>query len=204
MSIKRYSLGVTLIELVVAMAIIGIIATGVVAMMNKSSAGADPARRKQALLIAEGLMDEVLSAHYTFCDPSDDNASQALAAATGPGNCSTTVEVTGPEAGNARPFDNVNDYGPNFSFTNAAGQVLDANGNPMTPGGYAATVAINPVLPSAARLGPPLPAATGIVSDATSGNMNAILITVTVTYGTAVGDFITLDAYRTRYAPRDF
>lgn len=204
MSTKRYALGVTLIELVVAMAIIGIIATGVAVMMNKSSAGADPVRRKQALLIAEGLMDEVLSAHYTFCDPLDDNAGRALGAALGTDNCSTTVEVIGPEAGNARPFDNVNDYGPSFSFTNGTGQVVDANGNAMTSGGYTATVAINPVLPVAARLGPPLPAATGIFSDATPGNMNAILITVTVTYGTAGGDFIRLDAYRTRYAPRDF
>jgi MSHA pilin protein MshD len=200
---RRSAAGVTLIELIVAMVIVGVIATASIAMMRSSAtAGIDPARRKQALLIAEGLMDEVLSAHFTYCDPGDDTAASAGAAVIGGGNCTAILEQLGPEAGNARPFDNVNDYGPNFSFVNGAGAVIDANGAVATPNGYGATVSINPVLVAADPLGPP--GALGITSNATAPGMNALLVTVTVTYGAGNADLVRLDSYRTRYAPNDF
>ena len=200
---KRHIAGVTLIELIVAMVIVGVIAAASVAMMRSfGAAGTDPARRKQALLIAEGLMDEVLSAHFTFCDPLDDTADTAGAASIGTGNCTSTVELIGPEAGNARPFDNVNDYGAAFSFVNGAGAVIDANGATVTPNGYGATVSINPVIAAADPLGPA--GALAITSNATGPGMNALLVTVTVTYGTGNSDLVRLDSYRTRYAPNDF
>ena len=202
---KRYSSGVTLVELIIAMVIIGVVSVGVVVATRTSSANADPIRRKQALLIAEGLMDEVLTAHYTLCDPSDQTANSAqFAIIDATSGCTSTVEALGPEPGNVRPFDNVSDYGPNFSFINGVGEVLDANGQAMTPKGYTATVTVNPVIPAAQPLGPQPPAPNGVVSSAVPANMQAVLITVTVGYGTGPGDSIRLDAYRTRYAPRDF
>jgi MSHA pilin protein MshD len=143
-------------------------------------ASADPMRRKQALAIAEGLMEEVRLARFTFCDGNDPVAGLPT---TTVADCAIP-EGLGQEANNSRPFDNVSDYAGNYSN--------DAAGNAF-PAGYSATVAVVPD----ATLGP---AGARISSDATPANMNVLRITVTVTY--TGGDPVVLDGYRTRYAPR--
>lgn len=204
----RRQYGVTLVELVISMVIIGVAAAGILQLINlTASSSTDPIRRKQALLIAEGLMDEVLSGRFTFCEPTDANADRATVAALAavpPGvPCATTLEVLGPEAGNARPFDNVNDYyaAGSFSFNNGVGQLVNANGLVMPGIGYQASVTINPVIPNGASLGP---AAAPIISANTPPNMNALLITMRVRFGPRADDVVVLDAYRTRYAPTTF
>lgn len=162
-----------------------IIGIAVVSLLQVLGMGArsspDPMRRKQALAIAEGMMEEVRLARFTFCDGNDPAAE--LPATTTPAGCSIP-EGLGPEANNSRPFDNVNDYGGVYA-TDAAGNAL--------PAGYAATVVITPTV----TLGP---AGAQITSDATPNNMNVLLITVTVTYNGK--DPLVLDGYRLRYAPR--
>lgn len=199
MYIKRKASGVTLVELIIAMIIIGVVAVSLLQLFSKTfTSTTDPARRKQALLIAEGLMDEVMSAHFTFCDPSDPNAGTAA----GTNVCAAaTVEAMGPEAGNVRPFDNVNDYGPAFNFNNGAGAILDVNGFALALNGYAANLVVNPVLTAAQQFGT---APGQIISGSAPNAMQVLLITVTVSYGTAANDVVRLDAYRTRYAPNDF
>jgi MSHA pilin protein MshD len=197
--------GLSLIELVMFMVIMGIAAVTVLQMLNLSTkASAEPARRKQALLLAEALMEEVQQARFTFCDPSDPNAATATSAAVGaPGDttkCAATVEAFGPENGEKRPYNNVNDYvtasGPaQESFlsggllVDAAGTVMGGPGTPLT--GFTATVAMEP-----ATLGPTGMTVTG---DTTPANMEALHITINVGYGNGS---VTLDGYRTRYAPR--
>lgn len=62
--------GVTLIELIVFIVIVSVAVVGVLQALRMSSANsADPLRRKQALMIAEGLMEEVQLAKFTYCDP---------------------------------------------------------------------------------------------------------------------------------------
>src|SRR5690348_11494993 len=59
MSIKR-SLGVTLVELIVFMVLVGVAMAGVFAAFNTMTAGsADPEVRKQMVAIAESLMEEI-------------------------------------------------------------------------------------------------------------------------------------------------
>jgi prepilin-type N-terminal cleavage/methylation domain-containing protein len=60
-------------------------------------------------------MEEIQQAQFTVCDPADANAAIATDAnAAAPVGCaaSSTTEKRGPEAGNTRPYDNVNDYVP--------------------------------------------------------------------------------------------
>src|SRR5579885_2773651 len=95
---RRSSAGVTLIELVVFIVIVGVAMAGLFAAYNTITAGsADPQVRKQVLAIAESLMDEVQLMPFTFCDPND----PAAATATSTGDCAT-VEGIGPEGGETR------------------------------------------------------------------------------------------------------
>jgi len=195
MSTKRLSRqrGLSLIELIIFMVVMGIAATTVLQMMNiASKSSADPVRRKQALLLAESYMEEVQLARFTYCDPSDPNAATATSAAS----CSTP-EVMGPESGNSRPYDNVNDYnGANFS--DASGNLADVNGNAIDPvrlAGYSATVTVS----SGSGLGP---SGSTIIAVPADPVPSVLHIQIQVRYGTGANDFVKLDGYRTRYAPQ--
>ena len=170
--------GVTLIELIVFIVIVGVALTGMLTVLNLTArTGADPMIRKQMLAIAEGLMDEVAAQPFTWCDPNDPVAATAISAAA----CAT-LEAIGPEAGETRggavtPFDNVNDY------SGLAGITTNITGTAM-PGGYTAAITVAP-----SALGP----AASLVPAAAS-----LLITVTVSFN---NENLTIEGYRTRYAP---
>ncbi|MDP2267020.1 MAG: type II secretion system protein, partial [Thiobacillus sp.] len=105
--------GLSLIELLVFIVVVGVAVTGVVSVFSLNArSSADPVVRKQAVAIAESLLEEVLSKPYTYCDPDDANAETA----TSPADCATMPETAmAPEADETRysnltPYDNVNDY----------------------------------------------------------------------------------------------
>lgn len=182
--------GVTLVELLVFIVIVGIAVGGVLGVMNyTTSHGADPLRRKQALMVAESLMEEVQLAYFTYCDPSSPDADQATSAA----DCDIAEDwgQAGAEPANARPYDNINDYvaapGTPVAAFNAGASIADASGTPFEVNGMTATVAVAPA------------ALNGIGAAGTAADTPVLRITVTVAYD---GDSIVLDAYRTRYAPR--
>lgn len=202
--------GVSLIELVIFIVIVSVAVAGVLQMLSLSTRlSADPLRRKQALMLAESLLEEVELARMTYCDPADANAATATGAGTASGQCATTPEVPGFEANNSRPYDNVSDYiGPAgqvqlgvayAAFNNGNGQLVDAGGNTYGLSGYSATLMLSALDAAGGHaLGP---GGTAITSDATPANMNALKITVAVTYGANADDKVVLDGYRTRYAP---
>ncbi|WP_076591656.1 PilV family protein [Herminiimonas arsenitoxidans] len=168
--------GFTLIELVMFIVIVSIAVIGILQVMNVTTKNsADPQLRKQALSIAEALLEEVSLARFTFCDPADPNAETAANAAA----CAVP-EGVGPENGNVRPFDNVNDYVAAYGVAQPIA-IADVNaiGIPNLAN-YAATIKI--------------------VQQAFNGipATDSLLITVSVAYG---AETITLDGYRTRYAP---
>jgi len=177
--------GISLVELIVFIAVVGVGVAGVLAALNVATrSSADPMIQKQALAIAEALMEEVQLQPFTYCDPDDVNAATALDA-TG---CASTAEAMGPDGGETRtgdpPFDNVNDYqvggvgGPGLTVN----PVSDLTGATIPNlGGYSANVQV-----AAQALG-------AVPSTA------AVLITITVT-GPA-NTTIVLHGYRTRYAP---
>lgn len=180
--------GVTLVELIIFIMIVSIAVVGVLGVFRfTTSHSADPLLRKQALAIAESLMEEVQQAYFTYCDPTSDNADTAANTAA----CTTPEGwgQAGTEPVNGRPYDNVNDYvaaaGVATAAFNSGGQLVDAAGNAFG-GPYTATVSIRPAI------------LNGIGDSGTAADTDVLRITVTVSYGS---DSIVLDGYRTRYAP---
>ncbi len=187
--------GVTLIELVIFIVVVSIAVVGLLQIFTRTTASsADPQLRKQALAIAEAMLDEIEGARFTFCDPINDPAADtALNAApfnsaTNPTGCTTPQNVSATVPASGRPYYNVSDYVR--SFNAPVVYAADAAGNSF-PVGYVVSVAISPD----AGLGP---AGAMLPSDATPVNMNVLRITVTVTYG--ANQQLVLAGYRTRYA----
>ena len=196
--------GVTLIELVVFIVIVGVALAGLFAAFNTiTAASADPQVRKQVLAIAESLMEEVQLLPFTYCDPDDANAATATSATVGAGttNCATAAELaalltTDPatnEAGETRygvspdtSFDNVNDY-HRFSLPVPPGIRGIADNAIAGLSGYSASITV-----TQAGL------ATGVPIDAIAAAA-ALRISVTATGPNGVAT--TLEGYRTRYAP---
>lgn len=177
--------GVSLIELIMFIVIISVALAGVLLVMNRVTASsADPLIRKQALAIAESLLEEIELMPFTFCDPDDVNAASAVSAASCTPGQSQDV-VTGPTPGTetrvSATFDNVADYS-NYSMA----AIVDMTGAAVAGlGGYSASVGI-------ARAG------TALLGAADDGAALRITVAVTGPGNTQV----VLDGYRTRYAPR--
>jgi MSHA pilin protein MshD len=213
MSTKRQR-GLTIIELVMFMVIMGVAAAGIIGVLNiGGSKSADPVRRKQALMIAEAFMEEVQTARFTFCEPNDPNA----ATAASQGACATPVAI-GIVAGELRPYGNLAHYAASDGVANrsfAVGGVdRDINGRALgqdaglntlgnsSLAGITTMVTLSTLsagaLPGSGLLplGPP-----GRTIASAANSLNVLRITITTRYGTGTNDFIQLDGYRTRYAP---
>lgn len=179
--------GLSLIELVVFIVIVSVSIVGIFAVLNLATrTSADPVARKQALAIAESLLEEIELMPFTFCDPDDANATTA----TGTGGCATTVEAIGLEAGETRysapQFDNVNDY-HGFTMNSGNGGIKDIT-NTVFPAlnAYSASVSV-------------VQETLGSIAIGQVAATESLRITVTVT---GPGNTtVTLDGYRTRYAP---
>jgi MSHA pilin protein MshD len=190
--------GISLIELIMFIVIVSVALAGILLVMNMVTGhSSDALQRKQALAIAESLLEEVELMPFTICDPDDPNAASAVSAASctglagGPNDESklplgpeTAASVGGAEGRYAAPqFDNVNDYN---GFTMLAGAGIRDITNTAIAGlnGYAANIVV-------------AQAALGVVPAAAS-----LRITVTVTAPDTTT--VVLDGYRTRYAPNAF
>jgi MSHA pilin protein MshD len=189
---------VSLVELIVFIVIVSVAVAGVLLALNLTTrASADPLTQKQALAIAEALLEEVQLRSFTFCDPDDANAATATraqldSAVTPPQvGCAATVEAMGPEgetrpATGVTPFDNVNDYHVAGGFV--VTPISDITGTGIAGlENYTATVTVAPQ-----GLG-------AVAGTDGSGAPQSLLITVSVT-GPA-GASARLDGYRLRYAP---
>ncbi len=169
--------GFSLVELLVAIVVISVAVVGVLLAFDyASSRSADAMLRRQALAIAQSLLKEVEQMPFTFCDPDD----PAVSIATAPADCAVP-EALGPEAGETRysavtPFDNVNDYN-GFNMNG----VLDITGTPIGGlQGYSASVA---------------------VANVVLNGVPALQITVTAVATGAPDTAVTMEGYRTQYAP---
>jgi MSHA pilin protein MshD len=185
----RHQRGLTLIEQIVFMIVIGVGVVGLVSVMGTMiRTSADPMVSKQSLAIAEAMLNEVLQQPNTWCDPDDANASTALSYA----GCASVAQSTlGANAGESRnggagaAYDNVRDYAGY-----AQDDVADPAGD-FAVSGYRAEVAV-------AEVG----ASFGVASDA------ALAVTVTVCRTTSPSSLcsgresFSLTGYRFRYAPR--
>src|SRR5438309_4051726 len=181
--------GVTLLELIVFIIVVSVAVVGVLTALDLSNrSSTDPMIQKQALAIAEALLEEVQLQPFTYCDPDDPNAASAQNAGGCTGGAGGANDETrlplGPEAGETRysattPYDNVSDYNT-FSMIG----ILDLTGAPITGlGNYTASVTVvNQALGA-------IPAT------------DSVLITVTVLGPPGTNTTVVLDGYRARYAP---
>ena len=190
--------GVTLIELIMFIVVVGIAVAGLLLVYsNTVRHSSDPVIRKQMLALAESLLEEVELMPFTYCDPDDTKAAVANSALVGASGCASTVEATGPEPGETRyipasAFDNVNDYAGFDTSTASPVGIADITGNVIANlDGFRAQIATTPQ-----PLGP-----AGSTIAATDGNGAAQVLLVTVTVTAPGGDRLSLSGYRTRYAP---
>jgi MSHA pilin protein MshD len=181
--------GVSMVELVVFIVVVGIAVIGVLgAMRLGTAASTDPMVQKQALAIAEALLEEAQLQPFTFCDPDDANAATALSAADCTGGAGGANDENrlplGPEAGETRagatPFDNVSDY----NGLNMNPGIIGIDGNPIAGlEAYSAAITVGNQ-------------ALGAVPAS-----EALLIRVTVDGPPGTNVSVVLDGYRVRYAP---
>ena len=177
MSSSRHQFGMTLIELIVFIVIVSTALAGVLTVLNITArSSADPMVRKQALTIAESVLEEVMLQPFTWCDPDDLNAATATSYLT----CNVAAaaqNAVAAKAGEARgtvlPLDNVFDYNGEAINTSIAG-----GGATL----YTANVTVAPA----------------VLNDITLASGGALLITVSVTGG---NETIQLQGYRTRHSP---
>lgn len=177
--------GISLVELIMFIVIVSLGIVGILSVMNVTTkASADPMLRKQAMAIAESLLEEIELQAFTFCDPDDANALTATVAVVSAAGCAATVQGLGPAPGTetryADPrFDNVGDY---HGFSMPTG-INDIQNTPVAGlGNFAANV--------------------NMLQDGASFGVAAaevLRIDVRVTSGPTD---ITLTGYRFRYAPR--
>ena len=177
---RRPPRGLSLVELILFIVVVSAALAGVLSVfLPATAASADPMLRRQALAIAESLLEEVQLMPFTYCDPDDANLETAASNA----GCASLVQGIGPNAGETRSgspqFDNVGDY-HGYAMSGA----VDLNNSAIGGlGGYSASVAV---------------AATALGSiAAASGDALRITVTVTAPGGTS----IVLDGVRTRQAP---
>ena len=200
MCTRHKQLGTSLIELIMFIVIVSAALAGILSVMNVTSKNsADPLVHKQALAIAESLLEEVELMPFTICDPDDPKAITAITAANCTGGAGgandegrlplgpeTAASIGGAEGRYAVPqFDNVSDYN---GFSMAAGAILDISGAAVGPAGYAVSIVV-------ANNGMPAAGASLAIAAA-----EALLITVTVTGSDGVP--VVLEGIRTRYSPR--
>ena len=189
---KKIHYGFSLVEMVVFIVIVTTAIAGVIgALAFMSGHSADPLARKQAIAIAESLMQEIQQMPFTFCDPDDPNASTANSAA----DCTTSqTNLAGPSpAGESRygatnPFDNVADYS-GFTMPGGGCTGICRIGDATAIAGlnaYSASVAIAQAGGAGAFAG--LPADT--------------VLQIVVTVNGPANTVIRLTGFKVRYAPR--
>lgn len=198
----KHCRGFSLLELTVTIIVIGLAASGLFTIMDVTARGsADPMLQKQAMVLAESMMNEIRLMPFTYCDPDDPTASSAVSASVGAGACTSTVEDIGPETiggvtetryGGTQvnsQFDNVSDY-DGFSMGPSNGGIKDIAGNSISElSKFNVSVSVAPQGMGAAGAYPAI---------ATS---EALLITVTVT--DPAGMQTVLNSIKTRFGPRN-
>ena len=134
---KSRSSGVTLVELVIAIVVIGIGLAALMAIItNLTGRSADPVIQQQSYAIAQSYMEEILS--QPFCDPNDFSIDcHTACVASACGSCSGSTTPSGAAETRAT-YDDVCDYN---SINNQPAS--DINGAIPSLSGYSVTVTVN-------------------------------------------------------------
>jgi len=198
----RCSSGFTLIDVLMVIVLLGVVAGALMTLSGRlATQSAETMRTRQALALAQALLDEVRHMPFTYCDPQDGNAANANAAVVGAGNCLATVDAMGPEPGESRynaanRFDGVTDY-LGFAMPGPGCAALcDINGNPIGAAGSSLAGCDARVLALTPQALPAIPALD------VNGRPQVLRITVRVICPGMQP--LQLDGIRVRHAPRWF
>lgn len=157
----RRQAGLTLIELIIFIVIISVGLAGILSVLNVTVwHSSDPLLQKQAQALAEGLLEEIETGYFAYCDGADAQLKYAKSAAVCTGGIGDSY---GPESGETRPYDTVKDYA-SLGVSTASPLAFQFD-SILAPSGYSASVTIGP-----ADLG-----------NITAASGDALLIKVTVT-----------------------
>src|SRR5688572_14376220 len=102
---RRLERGVTLVELIVFIVIVSTAVAGVLMTLDISNrSSTDPMIQKQALAVAEALLEEVQLQPFTYCDPDDPQAATAQSATVGATGCTEAAAIEGAGAESTAPY----------------------------------------------------------------------------------------------------
>ena len=178
----RRQRGMTLIELVMFIVIVAVGIAGILSVLDITvMRSADPLVQKQAQALAEGLLEEIQTGYFAYCDGADEKLKYAKTAA----QCTGSVgDSYGPEPLEMRPYNTVKDYASAANTATALAIELPGEAAVAVPAGYDATVTM-------------VPAALGDIVPAVDGD--ALLIRVVVTSGNTQA---IAEGFKTRQVPQ--
>lgn len=178
--------------MLVVIVLVGLVSGSLTLLFSQwSNQSAQTLRARQALAVAEALLNEVRSMPFTVCDP------PAAGAFTGGPPCQTVVDALGPEAGESRyapgnRFDGVSDYN-NFTLPGAGCTGLCNNAGTLLNGGA------SPLAGCTARVTTTPQALPGVAALDASGRPQVLRIVVTVA---CLGmNALQVEGFRVRHAP---
>jgi len=176
----RRQTGLTFIELIIFIVIVSVGIVGILSVLNFTVRGSsDPLVQKQAQALAEGLLDEIQTGYFGYCDGADKFLKYGTSAST----CFSGSLDTYGLKGETRPYDSVIHYASAAGTPTALLPALPSESTPAPPG-YSAMVTIGP-----AALG-----------DITAASGDALLINVTVTGPNGVKAIA--EGFKTRQKPQ--
>lgn len=191
--------GFTLIDVLVLIVLVGTVAGSLTVVFSRLAASStESMRARQALALAQSLLNEVRMMPFSFCDPQDARATLATSATLGGAGCTATVDALGAEPGESRynaanRFDGVSDY-QGFAMPGAGcAGLCDLGGNLLNPAG-------STMQGCSALVGLAPAALPGVAALDANGRPQALRIDVSVTC--PGGLRITLQGLRLRHAPR--
>jgi len=174
--------GLTFIELIIFIVIVSVGIAGILLVINVTvQRSSDPLVQKQAQILAEGLLSEIQTGYFGFCDGADAQLKYAYGSGASP--CAGGIDTPGVKAGEDRPYDSVIHYVSAFNVATPLPPVLPSEASLAALAGYNATVTIKP-------------AALGDIAAAG----DALLISVTVTGPNAVRAIA--EGFKTRQVPQ--
>ena len=131
-----------MIELVMFIVIVSVGVVGILLVFNVTvRASSNPLLQKQAQALAEGVLEEIQTAYFAYCEGSDPQIRYANSAASCTGGVG---DAYGNSTGETRPYDTVKEYASAANTPTALSTVLPGESSVSAPAGYSATVTIGP------------------------------------------------------------
>lgn len=178
----RRQVGLTLIELIIFIVVVSVGLAGILSVLNVTVLhSADPLVQKQAQALAEGLLEEIQTGYFAYCDGADVNMKYGT---NTNGLCAADTYRSTQPCAEGRPCDSVIHYATAADTETALLSALPDESSISAPAGYNAFVTIGPQA----------------LGDITSASGDALLVRVRVTGPGSIQAIA--EGFKTRQAPQ--